>query len=217
MHSQLEQYLQTVEQNLGTLPAEERHNELCEIRQHMEALLEANRELCDTEEEAVAQTLAQFGRAQALGKNLNRVHQSKGRSRLDTVLGAMGLAYVSGSVASMITGQIFMAIWGTSHKMSNEVGFIWLVCDILRTFWLGTLIGAVAPRSAVRGVLYVRLIVAAVGTLMLFRQAVPEEVIPMLLTSTLIETVVFMALSICGVKLGIFWRNRRSQKLRLAR
>lgn len=74
MHSPLEQYIETVETRLRALPPEQRNNEVEEIRQHLESMVAAHVELGYGEQEAVELSLTQFGKAERVGKDLNRVH-----------------------------------------------------------------------------------------------------------------------------------------------
>jgi len=61
MHSLLENYLAEVRTKLDTLPAERREEEMREMRQHLLSAFEANRELEQSENEAAANALADFG------------------------------------------------------------------------------------------------------------------------------------------------------------
>ena len=149
MHSQLEQYLKTVEQNLHALPAEERDNELNEIRSHIESLVEAHREIGNTEEEAVARTLAQFGRAQKLGKDLTQAHQSGGKPQLLLLAGAVTFNYIGGMLAGMATSSLFRM----PLTLSLSLIALWYLRGMVTTFSVGWLTGALVPRQAVKGTL----------------------------------------------------------------
>ena len=219
MHSQLEQYLHTVEQNLNALPAEERHNELREIRLHMESLVKANRELGRSEEEAVTHTLAQFGHAQTVGKDLTRIHQRGDKPQFRTLAGTVAFHYFVGTLASLfMSGLVLIAAtpsasysaWGILRGMST-------------TLFTGWLTGAVMPRYAVRGTLYAHILGAALSTLATL--LLPSEVMPMRSTegfwAALLATMILgTLLAMFGAKHGAQWRNTRNmrnQAMRLVR
>ena len=70
MHSLLETYLSEVAGHLGALPAKRRAEELREMRAHLENAALVSRELGQTEDEAAANAVAQFGAARDLGENV---------------------------------------------------------------------------------------------------------------------------------------------------
>jgi uncharacterized membrane protein len=72
MHKQLEEYLNTLAVRLGKLPAAQREEELCEIRQHLELLVASHREQGRSEEEAIRLAISQFGRAEKIGHDLGQ-------------------------------------------------------------------------------------------------------------------------------------------------
>jgi len=215
MHSRLEQYLQTVEQNLHALPAEERHNELNEIRLHMEALVEANRELGSTEEEAVSQALAQFGRAQTVGKELIHAHQWGGQPQWRSLVGATTFNYFGGFVATQITSGLCLL---TAHAPLMPV--IWIGDSLLTTLSVGWLTGAVAPRHAVKGTLYSHLL-RAVTTPFIFALFLPATIRSATLSSMsywamlVASTAISTPLAMFGAKLGAQWRSTRVKKMRI--
>ena len=216
MHSRLEQYLQTVEQHLQALPAEERHNEISEIRLHMESLLEANRELGSTEEEAVTQTLAQFGPAQTIGKELTRVHPSERKPQLRALADTVAFNYFGGMLASMVTSRLFLL----PLTPSGTPTYLWLVRGMLTTLCVGWLTGAVLPRYAVRGTLYAHLLGAGFFILpTLLMQLHVLSIISALSFAAflLINTAISTSLAMFGAKMGTLWRRKRVQPMRLAR
>jgi len=215
MHSRLEQYLQTVEQNLRSLPAEERHNELNEIRLHMESLVEANRELGSTEEEAVTQTLAQFGRAQHIGKDLSSAHQWGGKPQFGTLAGAIAFNYFVGAVASLLVSRFFLL----AYTPSGVPTVFWLVRGLLTTFCVGCLTGAVLPRHAVKGTLCAHLMgasVSALASLLLPLPAMSPISAVSFWGSILLSTLIGTSLAMFGAKLGAQWRSTRVKKMRIA-
>lgn len=72
MHSPLEQYVDTLGQELKALPIHERLEQMDEAREHLDGLSVAYQELGHTAEEAEQHAIAQFGEAVAVAKALNR-------------------------------------------------------------------------------------------------------------------------------------------------
>lgn len=70
MHSQLEAYLEEVATHLDALPVKQRNEELREMQAHLENAVIVSRELGQSEEEAVANVVMQFGTPEHLGGNL---------------------------------------------------------------------------------------------------------------------------------------------------
>ena len=72
MHKQLEDYLNTFALRLDKLPVAQREEQLHEIQQHLEASIASHREHGKPEEEAIGLAISQFGRAEEIGRDLNR-------------------------------------------------------------------------------------------------------------------------------------------------
>jgi len=215
MHSRLEQYLQTVGQNLHALPAEERNNEINEIRLHMESLVEANRELGSTEEEAVTQTLARFGRAQNVGNDLASAHQWGDKPQFGTLAKAIAFNFFGGNVASLLISQPFML----AFTPSGVPAVFWMFRGLLTTFCVGWLTGALLPRHAIKGTLYAHLIGASICTIDILLGTLPfmSRISALSFWSfQFIGTVIGTAIAMGGAKLGARWRSKRVQKMRIA-
>jgi len=71
MHNQLEKYLSQIEKQLAALPAEQRQDELREIRSHLEMMIEDNVARGCEMDEAVVKAIRQFGAAERVGRDLN--------------------------------------------------------------------------------------------------------------------------------------------------
>ncbi len=219
MHSPLEPYLQTVEQNLHFLPPDERQQELAEIRLHLESLLEANRELCNTEEEAVAQTLAQFGRAQTLGKDLTYVHQSEGKPKLRMLAGAIAFSYVGGTLLNHLLYPLLnFAVPFTGHSTPLWIT-AWIATSLMSTLCVGWLTGVVTPRHAIKGTVITHLLGGAITFVTVMRQPgiIVSTAILSIGVSLLISAIINIAVAVFGAKRGIRWRTKRNQPLRLVR
>jgi hypothetical protein len=216
MHSQLEQYLKTVEQNLHALPAEERDNELNEIRSHIESLVEAHRELGCSETEAVSQTLAQFGHAQKLGKDLTQAHQSGGKPQLPLLAGAVTFNYIGGMLAGMATSSLFRL----PLTFSLFLIALWYLRGMVTTFGVGWLTGALVPRQAVKGTLGAHLL--GIGVSLLTRLLLPTKYIdpvPIMATFMLMlpASAISTAIAMFGAKWGAHWRYTHTVTMRLVR
>ena len=215
MHSRLEQYLQTVERNLDTLPAEERANELDEIRLHMESLVQANIELGSTEEEAVKQTLAQFGRAQTIGQDLNRAHARGDRPSFRTLVGVIAFNYFVGVLASMTMSGLILHV----NSPSSAPSAWWILRGMSTTLFVGWLTGAVMPRHAVRGTLYAHLLSTGISLFALL--LLPKPITAIIMTAAYMTmlaatTTIGTALAMFGAKQGARWRALRRPTMRVA-
>ena len=71
----MERYLSSVSSHLKDLPADERDEQLREMRQHLESLVAAHRASGLNQDEAVSAALNQFGDSQRIGSQLR--HASK--------------------------------------------------------------------------------------------------------------------------------------------
>ena len=69
MHSLLESYLSEVAAHLGPMPVKQRSEELREMRAHLENAVIVSRELGQSEEDAAANAVMQFGTPEALGQS----------------------------------------------------------------------------------------------------------------------------------------------------
>jgi hypothetical protein len=72
MHSQLENYLAAVETKLRSLPAEQRESDIVELRQHLESIMAAYKELGYSDDEAAMYAVQQFGAPKTVGSELRR-------------------------------------------------------------------------------------------------------------------------------------------------
>ncbi len=79
---QVNAYLDRVSASLRTLPAEQRDEELRELRQHLELLIEAQRALGLGEKEAIDTALRQFGQAEQIGRQLQQAEKNAHQGRL---------------------------------------------------------------------------------------------------------------------------------------
>ena len=71
----LEQYLMTIAARMKTAPAKQRDEEVEEMRQHLEALVAGHIAQGRGEDAAVEAAIRQFGRAEQVGRGLERTWQ----------------------------------------------------------------------------------------------------------------------------------------------
>ena len=79
---QVTAYFDKVNANLWRLPAEQRDEELRELRQHLELLIEAQHARGLGESAAVDAALRQFGQAEQVGRQLQRAEMNARQPRL---------------------------------------------------------------------------------------------------------------------------------------
>jgi len=72
MHKELEKYLSQIGKQLAELSAEQREEELREIRSHLQQMIEENVAHGDDADEAVTKALEQFGAAKKVASDLKR-------------------------------------------------------------------------------------------------------------------------------------------------
>jgi hypothetical protein len=111
MQSPLEEYLNQIAGHLRLLPSGRREEELREIRQHLEALVQAYQELGSSESDAITAALTQFGSSRENARGLEWAWQ---RERVDVAptirkalsqFGALALYHLLASVLLALTGS----------------------------------------------------------------------------------------------------------------
>ena len=70
MRSRLEVYLNKMEIRLSSLPSDQRESDIAELRQHLESMVAAFKELNYTEDDAVMLAIEQFGRSKTVAAKL---------------------------------------------------------------------------------------------------------------------------------------------------
>lgn len=130
MHRPLEAYLEQVAAHLSALPTKRRNEELREMRQHLLNAVTVNRELGQPEEDAVANSVMQFGTPEDLGNNLvwawrrgearNKKYTKQKRVRLSVLFGTLG-AVLSGSLFCLTGNPTPKDTW--SHRFANQSYF----------------------------------------------------------------------------------------------
>ncbi len=100
MHTLLEAYLEQVAAHLSALPPKRRNEELREMRQHLLDAVTVNKELGQSEEDAAANAVMQFGTPEDLGGNLVWVWK---RERIQNSRNLAGAAVTAMAVICLIS------------------------------------------------------------------------------------------------------------------
>ena len=156
MHSPLEQYLEEVTTHLHILPAAQRTDEVEEIRQHVEALVAARQELGHSREEAISQTLTQFGRAQTVGRQLARAYKRRFPSTRRSLALASVCALISCFGVNLLVSELFTRLgpaWVSPMYADSLPAHpaTWLLSALIGNYAWGYMTGAITPRRAVAG------------------------------------------------------------------
>ena len=148
MHSLLESYLAEVQAQLGALPATRREEELREMRQHLLNATIVNRERGQTEDEAAATAIIQFGTSEEASRCFIRAWQKeKARGRRDcwkTAAFTLGLCFaVQYPIPEVAFGGHGWPAWLVSIEI---YGYDFIVQAVI-----GMIAGLVFPRKAMAG------------------------------------------------------------------
>lgn len=152
MHQRLEQYLNELAVRLNSLPAYQRDEELAEVRAHLEAMIAANQELGDTEEEAVHAALRQFDASRKLGQGLARTwRRGQRRTWRETLSGAaICAAGCYWGISSVIT-LVFYPMVATTPSEAARSKVLNLAFYVLLPILPGLVTGLATPKRAVIG------------------------------------------------------------------
>lgn len=160
MHSQLEAYLADLEAELSTLPPKARAEELREMRAHLEAAFAANREFGQSEDEATANALEQFGDQHEIAKRMIHAWQREEKRRRRDFWGAAAFFPL------IIVGLCQLQFQSTVHLyplLPHGFNAYWLQHrEVVQALWQGMFLtnfglagitlGMVFPRRTVHGV-----------------------------------------------------------------
>ncbi len=166
MHSLLETYLSEVEATLSALPTKQRAEELREMRTHLENAVTVGREMGRTEDEAVADAVAQFGTPEDLGGNIvwawRRGETRDKRSLWGAATCALALSFLLSN--SSLSGTFLDAPVRNAITILGDVLGIWLhiwrfmsplapslISGVLLHSLAGGLCGLIFPKRALLG------------------------------------------------------------------
>ena len=223
MHSPLEQYLEQVETRLRDLPAEQRQSEVEEMRQHMQDSVNARVELGYSQDEAVAHTLEQFGKARTVGVELARVHERKDAELCGNLLSAAVCAYIFNVSISLVRNWLMQTLFIPPTRMGSMILFSywWLASLIIVPLLIGWTTAMLFPRKAVQGTALSYLIACGYSlvTSSFYSSLpanVPSDMRVRLFAQALIVTLISMLIAVASAKMGVLWRKARQRRMRLA-
>lgn len=146
MQNQLEKYLSQIEKQLATLPAEQRQEELREIRSHLQQMIEDNITRGQDADRAVAKALEQFGSAHKVGRELNVANPvswyNRGRPLLAAIVAYTVLACIYGTYCSFVNTFRILLPSGFHTLVTYNTAFIF------SAFVSGWVAEVVAPQKA---------------------------------------------------------------------
>jgi hypothetical protein len=145
MSSQLERYLREVAVELHELPADEREEQIEEIRVHIEAYMDQHKSAGKSDVEAEQAALAQFGDAAKVGRDIRRARTRKSiRSIAFAALIALALAT---AVSCLSFRDMVSPATGnkTDLLVSLQVG---------ETLLMGTCVGLILRQFAVKSIVW---------------------------------------------------------------
>lgn len=151
MNQQFEYYTEQVRSTLDALPIDERNKEITELRQHLEALMEANRELGDTEEVAAENALRQIGEAKRLSQSLVNAWRRGNRPFFGTFLASLFTAILSAFLLAGLMWFVGMAINYAYLPFNGQAWVTLGIMTLLASSLSGWLTGIVTPKRAVVG------------------------------------------------------------------
>ena len=153
MPSQLERYLREVAVQLHELPAEEREEQVEEIRVHIEAYIDRHKSAGKSDAEAEQGALLQFGDAAKVGREIIRAKTHKS-------LRAIGLAALImlalATVVSCLSFRDMVSPVAAGQAISHTAVLVSL--QVAETFFMGTCVGLILRRLAVKWIAWYYLI-----------------------------------------------------------
>lgn len=153
MHSRLETYLTEVANHLGPLPLARREEELMEMRRHLEDAVSAYQEAGQSEEDAAAKAIKQFGMPEELGEKvvwawLRADKRENIRSFLGSVACVTALLYLGGILFGPIQNDYIRKYQHDVYMLNiGMISFSVIICALI-----GCFSGFVFPKRAIQGV-----------------------------------------------------------------
>jgi hypothetical protein len=149
MHNQLEKYLSQIEKQLAALPAEQRQDELREIRSHLEMMIEDNVARGFDVDEAVARALKQFGIAKTVGQDLIADKNKSWRQRSQIVL-ALIFVLAFQNLCTLLTVWFIRDSMPSSSLLHGKWISFWIlsIWIIGENFICGWVAETIAPRKS---------------------------------------------------------------------
>ncbi|MEO6906874.1 MAG: permease prefix domain 1-containing protein [Abditibacteriaceae bacterium] len=143
MHNQLEKYLSQIEDQLAALPAEQRQEELREIRSHLEMMIEENiARGCDAKE-ALTKTLEQFGSAEKIGQDLKHIYTNRNENARTVLAGlTVCIILIFSFYALSWLHDTFSYTWNRNSELYFSFCILWFVA-----FLGGWIAECIAPKK----------------------------------------------------------------------
>ena len=176
MHTQLEAYLEQVAAQLSALPPKRRNEELREMRQHLLNAVTVNQELGQSEEDAAANAVMQFGTAEDLGNNLVWAWRREETLNKKSLLGAIActsvLLFTIPIIYTTLLGgliNLFMLrLERAYHWPGTAISALYFILGLPAYALIGAGSGRLFPRRAVLGTVLVTILWAVYQTAHLF-------------------------------------------------
>ena len=222
MHSLLESYLSEVAAHLSALPVKRRNEELREMRAHLENAVIVNQELGQSEEDAAASALVQFGLPEALGENVVWVWRREKKLSLQSCLKAAACTVAM----TILLGHLMPLLHCYSSPVVTSLHSSLLLWG-KRVLWLipmfvlvGGVSGFLFPKRSVEGVAlgmdaFLFYFLATGNVVAVKGAGTPDNFDTLLIGFS--HTVVLAIISAASAWSGSRWRLRRTKRLRRAR
>ena len=219
MHALLEAYLEQVAVHLSALPTKRRQEELREISQHLRNAVTVNQELGQSEEDAAANAVMQFGTPEDLGGNLvwawKRERRLDGRDFWGAAVCAPLLCWIT-----ILAPDHFIPIPSRSFAHPPFSGFLWVewIFWIMPHFVLiGGLSGLLFPKRALAGVTLGLTVYLAwfLAHMIAFNSEHPTAEYRNL--AYFVMDIIVIGIAAFAAKAGSQWRIARNKRKRAAR
>jgi hypothetical protein len=220
MHTLLEAYLDQVAAHLSALPVKHRNEELREMRQHLLNAVTVNQEMGQSEEDAAANAIMQFGTSQELGGSVMRAWRRGKRQNWKSFFGAALVSFLL-LLGIALSFDRYEAFW------PSRMAFI-LTRDFTNAVLVGTFTGLLFPRRAVVGTVFMYGSLILWGITDFFNLNYRNTPFPTgsypsmkylfvdLFYCQLFESVPLLLVGIFAAWLGSRWRIRQMNRSRLA-
>lgn len=203
MGRQFDEYMRAIEARLRSLPPADRAAELLEVRQHLEALAQAQQDAGMGEEDAWRAALCQFGDAAAVGRSLRREWGRRNRGA--------EWRLIAGATASVLLGIFAVGFlqWVALRVLTGSHATTWVIAALsfAGPVLVGLMTGTLVPRKAIHAVLTwcVVMVVVTPALMWLYgSRAMPDmrAQLPQMLTHHLLFMAKWTALCLAGTWLG---------------
>ena len=203
MGRQPDGYIRMIEARLRPLPPTDRAAELLEVRQHLEALAQAQQEAGVSEKDAWCGALSRFGDAATVGNDLCRAWKRRNRTAEWRLF--------AGATASVLVGIFGIGLlqWAALRALNGTAAVTWAIAglNLVGPLLVGLMTGALVPRKATQAVLTwcVFVVVVTLALMWLYgSRAMPDmrTQLPQMLTHHLLSMARWTALCLVGAWLG---------------